>query len=112
MSGPESQIERLEVQIDELTGSIRQSQKLMLGGQMSAALGVLALAVFLVSSISLSLAWFMTSVALVLGGFVLMGASKSTTDELQRALMKTQMDRTKAIDALNLKPIEEGDRLS
>jgi hypothetical protein len=109
LSGPESQIERLEVQIDELTGSIRQSQKLMLVGQMSAALGVLALAVFLLSSTSLSLAWFMTSVALALGGFVLMGASKSTTDELQRTLMKTQLDRTKAIDALNLKQVEEWD---
>ncbi|MDB5546128.1 MAG: hypothetical protein JWO64_3277 [Hyphomicrobiales bacterium] len=106
MSSSESQIERLEIQIEELAGSIRQSQKLILIGRLSAAAGVLALVVFALSSTSLSLAWLMTAVALALGGLVLTGASKSSTDELQRALTKAQMDRTTAIDALNLKEIE------
>ena len=106
MSGPESQIERLELQIEELAGSIRQSQKLMLVGQSSAAAGVLALIMFALST-SLGLVWFMTGVAMALGGLVLMGASKSTTEELQRALTKAQTDRTHAIDALSLKQVQE-----
>jgi hypothetical protein len=106
LSNPESQIERLEMQIEDLADSIRQSHKLMIVGRVSSAAGVLALILFALSSTPLSVAWLMTAIALALGGLVLIGASKSSTDELQQALTKAQMDRTAAIDALELKQIE------
>jgi hypothetical protein len=107
LSNPESQIERLEMQIEDLSDRVRQSCKLMIVGRVASAAGVLALILFALSSTPLSVAWLMTSIALALGGLVLIGASKSSTDELQQALTKAQIERTSAIDALELKEIEQ-----
>lgn len=100
-------IERLETQIEELQASIRQSRKLMLAGQMSAVLGLLGLVLVAVYGVFLNLAWLVMAVALALGGLVLSGSSQRTTDDLRQALMKAQMSRTEAIDALTLLDVSE-----
>lgn len=109
MNSPAEQIERLETQIEELAASIRQSRKIMLAGQFCAAIGVIVLLLFALSSHFTGLMWLMAAVALTLGGLVLTGASKSSTDDLQRALNKAQIDRSLAIDRLALHDVSEAD---
>ena len=46
--------------------------------------------------------------ALAIGGMVLMGSSRSSTEELERALRQTEAERIAAIDALNLVQVGDG----
>ena len=100
-----SRIELLEDQIGDLAASIRQSQKFMLAGRLCAAAGLLALVIFATSSAADNLTWLSLGVAGVLGGLVLAGASKRSTEDLTRALERAEMERTQAISALDLQDV-------
>ena len=55
-------------------------------------------------------AWLAAMLALAIGGIVLMGSSRSSTEELERALKQAEVERIAAIDALNLIQVGEGPR--
>jgi hypothetical protein len=46
--------------------------------------------------------------ALAIGGMVLMGSSRSSTEELERALKQAEAERVAAIDALELVQVGDG----
>jgi hypothetical protein len=46
--------------------------------------------------------------ALAIGGMVLMGSSRSSTEELERALRQAEAERVAAIDALELVQVGDG----
>lgn len=94
-------IERLEDDIRVLAARMERSRRLIFVGRWGACLGALLLAWWAFSTAGLAL--FVSGVALCLGGLVLAGTSRSSTDELRKKLRKTEAERNKAIDALNLR---------
>jgi hypothetical protein len=102
------EIERLELRIEELTEAIGRSRRLRLAGQVSAVIGPMLLAGLALGLVSYTPARMIVALALAIGGVVLMGSSRSSTEELERALKHAQAERIAAIDALDLVPVGEG----
>jgi hypothetical protein len=101
------EIERLERRIEELSDAIERSRRLRLAGRVSAVAGPALMAGFVLGLIAYSPARMVAALALAIGGVVLMGSSRSSTEELERALRKAEADRIAAIDALNLVEVRE-----
>jgi hypothetical protein len=102
------EIERLELRIEELREAIRRSRRLRLAGRASAALGPLIVAGFALGIVDYSPTRMIAALALAIGGIVLMGSSRSSTEELERALKQAEAERIAAIDALHLVQVGEG----
>jgi predicted phage tail protein len=101
------EIERLENAIEELQDAIRRSRRLILAGRWCAVVGLALLAFLILGLLDFTSILAIAGVALALGGLVLMGSSKASTDELERSLKRTEGERRAAIDALEL--VEVGD---
>jgi len=102
------EIERLELRIGELRAAIARSQKFALIGRAAAILGPALILCFLIGLVGLAPARAVAAVALTIGGVVLMGSSRSTTEELERALKRTQAEKAAAIEGLKF--IDLGER--
>jgi hypothetical protein len=96
------EIEELELRIEELRDAIRRSRRLMLAGQACAVLGPAMLLCLLIGLLSFTPTAMIIGIALGVGGVVLMGSSKSSTDELTLSLKQAEAARSAAIDALEL----------
>jgi hypothetical protein len=101
------EIERLELRIEELTEAIGRSRRLRLAGQVSAVIGPMLLAGLALGLVSYTPPRMIVALALAIGGVVLMGSSRSSTEELERSLKRAQAERIAAIDALDLVPVGE-----
>lgn len=102
------QIEQLELRIEELRETIGRSRRLMLAGQACAVIGPALLSCLLLDLLSFTPVGMIIGITLGIGGLVLMGSSKATTEELEHSLKKMEQERGAAIDALQLIPV--GDR--
>jgi len=102
------EIERLERRIEELSAAIERSRTLRLAGRASAIAGPALIAGFVLGLVAYTPARMVVALALAIGGVVLMGSSRSSTEELERALRKAEAERVAAIDALDL--VDLGDR--
>lgn len=96
------EIEELELRIEELREAIRRSRRLMSAGQACAVVGPALLLCLLLGLLSFTPTAVIIGIALGVGGVVLMGSSKSSTEELERSLRRTEAARSAAIDALEL----------
>jgi hypothetical protein len=96
------EIERLELRIEELSEAIERSRRLRLAGLASAVIGPVLIVGFVLGLVAYSPTRVIVAFALAIGGMVLMGSSRSSTDELERALRQAESDRIAAIDALDL----------
>jgi hypothetical protein len=104
---PIEDIERLELHIETLQDSIARSRRLMLAGRVSSVLGPLLLVALTFGLMIFTPARVLMALALLIGGVVLTGSSKSSTDELERSLARAEAERNEAIDTLGLAPAEE-----
>jgi hypothetical protein len=102
------EIERLELRIEELREAIARSRRLRLVGQASAVIGPALIVGFVLGLVAYSPTRVLVALALAMGGMVLMGSSRSSTEELERALKQAEAERMAAIDALEL--VQVGDR--
>ena len=102
------EIERLEMRIEELREAIARSRRLRLVGLASAVIGPTLIAGFLVGLVDYSPTRVIVAFALAIGGMVLMGSSRSSTEELERALKQAEAERMAAIDALELVQVGDG----
>jgi hypothetical protein len=102
------EIERLELRIEELREAIARSRRLRLVGQASAVIGPALIVGFVFGLVAYSPTRMIVALALAMGGLVLMGSSRSSTEELERALKQAEAERMTAIDALDL--VQVGDR--
>ena len=102
------EIERLETRIEELSEAIARSRRLRLVGLASAVIGPALIAGFVLGLVAYSPTRVIVAFALAVGGIVLMGSSRSSTEELERALRQTEAERIAAIDALNLVQVGDG----
>ena len=102
------QIERLEIQIEELREAIQRSRRYIIAGRAGAVIGPALLACLMVGLLDFTPVRMIVGIALGIGGVVLMGSSRSSTEQLELALKRTEGERIAAIDALEL--VQLGDR--
>ena len=101
-SQPAERIEELEVRIEELAASIARSRRLRLAGRVSAVAGPALLLCLILGIVDFTPVRMIVAIALGLGGFVLMGSSRASTDQFEQSLRRAQSERRAAIDALEL----------
>jgi predicted benzoate:H+ symporter BenE len=101
------EIERLEFRIDELRDAIERSRRWRFAGRASAVLGPVLLAALMLGVMDYTPERVIAALALAIGGMVLMGSSRSSTEELERALKQAEAERMAAIDALDLVQVGE-----
>jgi hypothetical protein len=104
------EIERFEIRIEELRERIARSRRLRLVGLVSAVAGPALIVGFVVGLVDYSPTRVIAAFALAIGGMVLMGSSRSSTEELERAMKQVEAERMAAIDALEL--VQVGDAKS
>jgi hypothetical protein len=96
------EIERLELQIEDLRAAIERSRRFALAGRASVVAGPALLVAILIGLVAFTPARIVIALALAIGGMVLSGSSRATTDELRRALARVEAARNAAIDGLEL----------
>ena len=101
------EIERLELRIEELREAIERSRRLRLVGLASALIGPALIVGFILGLVDYTPARVLVAFALAIGGMVLMGSSRSSTEELERAMKQAEAQRMAAIDALDLVQVGE-----
>jgi hypothetical protein len=101
------EIERLELRIEELRERIARSRRLRLVGLASTVTGPALIVAFVLGLVDYNPARVLVAFALAIGGMVLMGSSRSSTEELERDLKQAEGERMAAIDALEL--VQVGD---
>jgi hypothetical protein len=104
------EIERLELRIEELREAIERSRRLRFAGRASAVIGPALLAGFALGLVAYTPTRMIVALALAIGGVVLTGSSRSSTEELERFLKQAEAERMAAIDALDLVQVGEGTR--
>ena len=90
------EIERLEIRIEELREAIARSRRLRLVGLASAVIGPALVVGFVLGLVDYSPTRVIVAFALAIGGMVLMGSSRSSTEELERALRQAEAERIAA----------------
>jgi hypothetical protein len=102
----------LELRIEELAAAIDQSRKLTRLGNVSTMLGLALLAALILTLLGFSPVAMVAGIAFAIGGLVLSGSSKRSTEELMNSLRQAEMQRHAAIDELFNASAAEGDRVS
>ena len=102
------QIERLEIQIEELREAIQRSRRYIIAGRAGAVIGPALLGCLMFGLLDFTPVRMIVGIALGIGGVVLMGSSRSSTEQLELTLKRTEGERIAAIDALEL--VQLGDR--
>jgi hypothetical protein len=96
------EIEQLELRIGELREAIERSRRLAVAGRVVAVAGMASILGFLLGLLDFTPTRTIIALALAIGGVVLMGSSRSSTEELERSLREAEAARTAAIDGLEL----------
>jgi hypothetical protein len=105
---PAAAIERLEDQIEELHEAIQRSRRLSLVGWVGAIAGPAMLLALALGALEFTPVRLMLGIALALGGLVLAGASKTSTEQLELSLRLAESERRSAIDRLDFVRPGEG----
>jgi hypothetical protein len=96
--GAMEEIERLENRIEELREAIIRSRRLMLAGRAAAVVGPALIVSFMLGALDFSPVRMIVAIALAIGGIVLSGSSRSSTEELEGQLRRAEAERRAAID--------------
>lgn len=96
------EIERLETRIEALRESIVRSRRLMLAGRLAAVLGPAALVLLMLGVLDVTPVRTILAIALAIGGIVLSGSSRASTEQFAGSLKRAEAARNAAIDRLNL----------
>jgi hypothetical protein len=102
------EIERLELQIEELREAIERSRRFALAGRASTVGGPALLIGLMLGLVTFTPARMIFALALAIGGVVLTGSSRASTEELRRSLTRAEAERNAAIDALKLVDLGDG----
>jgi len=104
------EIERLELRIEELREAIERSRRLMLVGRASAVIGPAVLVSMMLGVLDFTPVRMIVAIALAIGGVVLSGSSRASTEQFERSLRQAEAARSAAIDALELVEVVETPR--
>ena len=96
------QIEQLENHIETLREAIGRSRRFAFAGRMCAVIGPAMLVCCLLGVMTFTPVRMIVGIALAIGGVVLIGSSKASTEQMMSALERAEAERREAIDALEL----------
>jgi hypothetical protein len=102
-----TEIARLEERIEEMRQSIARCDKIALAARLAIGGGALWLVLALVTILPLTPTAFFGSLASALGGVVLLGSNKTTREELEAQMQKSEDRRRALIDAMQLRLVED-----
>ena len=102
------QIARLEAQIDALAETVESCRKIMLVAKVAIAGGVLLILAMVLGAVRSELAGLSGATAALLGGIVLLGSNRSTSDQALAKMRKAEAARAGLIDRLELRPVDHG----
>ena len=105
MSDP---IDDLEERLEELTEEAARSRKIERAGAVSAWVGGGMFVLWLFNLLGHGIGGLAASTALGLGGLVLAGSSRSTTQRLEAEAAELTRQRKAAIDGLHLRAVPPG----
>jgi hypothetical protein len=104
---PHEQIARLEAQIEALAETVESCRKIMLVAKVAIAGGALLILAMIVGMVRPELASLCGATAALLGGIVLLGSNRSTSDQALAKVKKAEAARTALIDRLELRPVND-----
>jgi hypothetical protein len=102
------QIARLEAQIDALAETVESCRKIILVAKIAIVVGVVLILAMLVGAIRPDLAALSGATAALLGGIVLHGTNRSTSDQALAKMRQAETARARLIDQLQLRPADVG----
>lgn len=101
------EIELLELRIEELREAIERSRRLMLAGRAASVFGSALLVAILLGALEFTPVRMIVAIALGIGGIVLSGSSRSSTEQLEGQLKRAEGKRAAALDGAEF--VELGD---
>ncbi len=101
-------IQDVESEIERLAISAERCRKIMLASKVAAAVGGIILLCLALGLLRFQAPAFLSALTAVLAGLSLLGTHASTLDELVATLKEREAERSRMIDALNLRTIEAG----
>ena len=96
-----NEIERLEVDIDQLAESLDRCRKAMLFSKVAIAAGVIWILAYLFGAIRFEPATMIGAIAAIIGGIVVFGSNSSTSKQTIAAMKAAEMRRAELIDMID-----------
>ena len=96
------EIERLELRIEELREAIERSRRLMLAGRVAVVVGPALIVASMLGALGFTPVRMVVAIALAIGGMVLSGSSRSSTEQLEHSLQRAEAARRAALDGAEL----------
>jgi hypothetical protein len=106
-SSPHSEIARLEERIEGLAMKLEGCRKYAAAALTSMGLGAVLLAAGLTGVMQLDAVTVMAAGAAVLGGIVLSGSNRSTTQQVEAELAEAEAERAALIGQIDLRVVSE-----
>jgi hypothetical protein len=106
---PRERIARLEAQIEALAETVESCRKIMLVAKVAIAGGAALILAMVLGMVRPELASLSGATAALLGGIVLLGSNRSTSDQALAKMRNAEAARTALIDRLELRPVGDGD---
>jgi hypothetical protein len=105
---PHEQIARLEARIEDLADTIEGCRKIILVSRLAIGAGAMAIVAMLLGAVAPTLGWLSGTTAALLGGIVLLGSNRSTSDQALAKMREAEAARTALIDRLELRSVGDG----
>ena len=105
---PHDEIARLEAQIEELAETIEGCRKLILLAKIVIAGGALVMLAMLFGAIRDDTAVLAGAMAALLGGIVVSGSNRSTSNQALAKMKAAEARRSALIDGLELREVDAG----
>lgn len=104
---PRDEIARLEAHIEELAAEIENCRKFILAARVCVVLGGIVLVVWIAGAAGLDPVALTAAIVAVLGGFVVLGSNRSTSNEATAELQIAEARRAELIDQIDLRVVGE-----
>ena len=104
---PHDEIERLEVQIDELAAKLASCRKFILVARIAVVAGAILLAAVLVGVLSFDPRLLLAAITALLAGVVVWGSNRSTAEEAAQELAAAEAERASLIGSIALRVVTE-----
>jgi hypothetical protein len=104
---PREQISELEAQIEELAGALERCRKTALASKTAVACGGLLLAATVLGIVAFNPMTMVAAVAALLGGVVVFGSNKATSEQFAESLKNAEALRAVLIGRLEFRLVED-----
>jgi hypothetical protein len=102
------QILRLEARIDELAEAIESCRKMILVSKIAMAAGGMLIVVIVLGAVRFDPMAMIGAIAAIIGGTVLFGSNRSTSEQATAAMKAAEVQRAALIDGIGLRVVGEG----